>query len=166
MPVLFNADEVFAIAIRIEKNGAAFYRKVAAQQAGDAARVDYLSKLAAMEDEHQQTFEAMRRELSAAEAPAQSTDLYNEGQLFLAAIADGYPLEGAPSVAESLTGDETMEQILKIAIGLEKKSILFYLGMKDVVPEDRGRDKLDAIIGEEKAHVVGLTAELKKLAAA
>ena len=57
-----------------------------------------------------------------------------------------------------------MEEILRIALDLEKKAILFYLGLKDVVPENLGKDKIDRIIDEEKSHVVTLTQELKKLA--
>jgi hypothetical protein len=35
--------------------------------------------------------------------------------------------------------------------------------MKDVVPANLGRDKVDFIIEEEKQHLVTLTAELKKI---
>jgi rubrerythrin len=103
----------------------------------------------------------MRAQYAAAN-PSQTSDLYNEGSMFLSAIADGYPIEGSPSIAADLNGEETMEQILEIAVDLEKKAILFYLGMKDVVPENLGRDKLDEIINEEKSHVVLLMKELKK----
>ena len=54
---------------------------------------------------------------------------------------------------------------LRLAIGLEKDAVLFYLGMKDVVPENLGKGKVDFIIEEEKQHLVTLTAELKKLKA-
>ena len=46
---------------------------------------------------------------------------------YLAAMADTMGGEGSPSVADSLTGDETLEEILRTAVGLEKDSILFYL---------------------------------------
>ncbi len=49
-----------------------------------------------------------------------------------------------------LTGDETMVQVIDTAIGLEKESILFYLGLKDIVPPKLGRVKIDEIIEEEK----------------
>lgn len=42
-----------------------------------------------------------------------------------------------------------MKSILKAAITAEKESIVFYLGMKDMVPEEYGKDKLDKIIREE-----------------
>lgn len=162
MATLFNSDEVFAIAVQIEKNGAEFYRAVSGNQT-DPEKKAYLDKLALMEDEHVRIFSEMRSEMAGDAQSSETTDLYNEGGLFLASIAGGYPVEGAPSVADSLTGNETMEEILNIAIDLEKKSILFYLGLKDVVPENLGRDKVDGIIAEEKSHVVSLVNELKKL---
>jgi len=51
----FNVDEVLEMAIRIESNGAAFYRKAAGMQS-DAKKRKFLEGLAAMEDQHQKTF--------------------------------------------------------------------------------------------------------------
>jgi rubrerythrin len=56
-----------------------------------------------------------------------------------------------------------MEKILKAAIEAEKDSIVFYLGMKNAVPEDLGRTRLDDIIKEEMNHVRLLSRELVKL---
>ncbi len=50
----------------------------------------------------------------------------------------------------------------KPAIGLEKESILFYLGLKDMVPPKYGQEKLDQIIHEEQRHVTQLSAFRKK----
>jgi hypothetical protein len=57
----------------------------------------------------------------------------------------------------------SMEEILKSAIEAEKDSIIFYLGMRDLVPEKSGKDKIDAIIGEEKKHIQLLSKELVSL---
>ena len=46
-----------------------------------------------------------------------------------------------------------MEEILKEAILAEKDSIVFYLVMKEMVPENFGKSKIDAIIKEEMAHI-------------
>jgi rubrerythrin len=160
MPALFNASEVFAMAIQMEKNGAAFYRKAARQHSGE--KCDFLLKLAAMEDVHRVTFVEMREGL--AEVDIATSDLYNEGGLYLSAIAGGHRVEGSPSVADTLTGKESLADILRIAVGLEKEAILFYLGLKDVVPPEFGKEKLDHIIGEEKKHVVILTEQLRQVA--
>jgi len=162
MAIRFNADEILQMAIRIEQNGAAFYRKAAQKKKGQDG-FDFLLKLAEMEEEHERTFATMRDELDEREAEATTWDPFGETALYLEAMADGHPGEGAPSVADSLTGEETLPEILRTAIGLEKESILFYLGLRDMVPQGFGRDRVDRIIDEERSHIVTLTKELKGL---
>ena len=155
MPYDFTADEIFAMAIQIEENGARFYRRAAELQS-DAEQRSMLEKLAAMEVTHKSTFEKMRSRLSAAEKTPTVFDPDNEAVLYLAAMADKHGGEGSPDAAASLTGRESMAEIINIAIGLEKDSILFYLGMKDLVPPKYGQDKLDEIINEERRHIIQL----------
>ncbi|MFY9705943.1 MAG: rubrerythrin, partial [Desulfobacterales bacterium] len=57
----------------------------------------------------------------------------------------------------------SMEKILKAAIEAEKDSIVFYLGMKNAVPEKLGRDRIEAIIKEEMGHIRLLSRELAQL---
>lgn len=158
MSIKFNADEIFAMAVQIERNGKAFYEKAADMQPDDATR-DYFMSLVEMERRHVATFEEMREQLGGS---GETMDLYDEAGQYLDAMADGQLVEGAPRITATLTGKETIEDILRLAIGLEKDAVLFYLGMKDVVPGNLGRDQVDLIIEEEKQHIVTLTAELRK----
>ena len=161
MSYRFNADEVFEMAIRIEENGAAFYRKAAKLQK-DSSDKAFLESLARMEDKHKAGFESMRKQISEAEKTQTVFDPNGEAALYLAAMADAHGGEGDPDLLETFTGRETIEEIITTAIGLEKESILFYVGIRDSVPEDFGREKIDAIIREEQKHVVQLNAFLKK----
>jgi rubrerythrin len=56
-----------------------------------------------------------------------------------------------------------MEEILKAAIVAEKDSIIFYLGLKNAVPERLGGEKIDIIIEEEMSHITLLSNELLAL---
>ena len=161
----FNAAEVFKMAVRIEEGGAAFYRKAAELQA-DEENKKFLEKLAAMEDTHKSSFLKMSDDVKDAEKSAQVFDPNGEAEMYLAAMADTHGGEGSPSAADALTGNETMEEILKTAIGLEKESILFYLGIKDMVPAKLGQSKVDDIIEEERKHVIQLSGMLKKIKSA
>ena len=158
----FNADEVFEMAIRAEQNGAAFYRRAAQLNAG-RGNIEFLEKLAAMEDAHEKVFAHMRTGLSEREKEQIVYDQYDEGSLYLAATADAHGGEGSPAVTKELTGEETMEQILQMAIELEQKSILFYLGLRDMVPEKLGKSRIDSIIDEEKKHVATLMRERERI---
>ncbi len=157
----FNAAEVFDMAIKIEANGAAFYRK-AAQLQKDEADKKFLETLAKMEDRHQAVFEELKTTLSGAEKDQTVFDPQEELTLYLNAMADAHGGEGDPDVVDSFTGEETMTEIVAIAIGLEKESILFYVGLKDMVPPKFGREKIDQIIKEETQHVAQLKGYLRK----
>ncbi|MBF0112509.1 MAG: ferritin family protein [Desulfamplus sp.] len=158
----FNADEIFAVAIKIEENGAAFYRKAASLQK-DEENQKFLQQLAKVEDNHKTSFEKMRKELSEMDKSSTVFDPQDELGLYLSAMADAHGGEGDPKVTESLTENQPMKDILNIAIGLEKESILFYLGIKNLLPPKYGQEKIDDIIKEEQRHIAQLNTFLKKL---
>lgn len=162
MSVNFNADEVFEMAEQIERNGAKFYREAASNIAGQEMK-DMFLNMAAMEDGHLQTFQAMRKELAAQEKGQTAFDPHNEASLYLQTMADGKGSEGMKSSTEKLTGKESAQELLEIAIGAEKNSVLFYVGLKDLVTAKAGRDKVEAIIREEVRHVADLRRQLTAL---
>jgi len=152
----FNADEILQMAVQIEKNGAAFYRECAGN-VNDPEAVNLLKDLAAMEDEHEKTFAGIRSELSAQEKKSATFDPNGEAVLYLKALAD------TRVFFEKTIDTSNMEEILKAAITAEKDSIVFYLGMKDLVPETLGTQRVDAIIKEEMSHIKLLSKELMAL---
>jgi len=154
MSIDFNADEVFEMAEQIERNGAKFYRK-AADKTSDAATKQELLDLAEMEDQHEKTFAAMRSELSGPEMAVTVFDPEGDAGRYLRAMADGHVFD-LSDPSEKLAGDESREDVLHMAIGLEQDSIVFYLGMKDMVAGSLGKDRIDGIIKEEMYHVVTL----------
>jgi rubrerythrin len=158
MAIRFNADEILEIAEQIERNGADFYRAAARRAADDRSR-DLFLDLARMEDEHERTFKGMRARFTAA-VQDNAYDPDNEAVLYLQAFAGGhvFPVDAKP--ADALKGRETVEQILREAIGLEKDSIVFYLGVKDVLRKGKDQQALEAIISEEKRHVTALSRQL------
>ena len=164
MSIRFSADEIFEMAEEIERNGAKFYRK-AAEGAADNETRRYLLDMAAMEDGHFQTFAEMREQLSDAEREVVTYDPENEAALYLDAMADSHGTEGKKSVTEELTGNESITEIVSIAIGAEKDSVVFYSGLKSLVTDAAGKDKVDKIIAEELSHLASLTNKLKELRA-
>ena len=162
MGMKFNADEVLEMAVKIEQSGAVFYR-TAAEKKKDAEGIDFLKELAVMEDEHEKTFQQMRDDLSDDEKAENTYDPAGEISMYLEAMADAHGGEGSPKAADSLTGNESLAEILDIAIGLEKESILFYIGLQDMVPERLGRDKIANIIAEERSHITTLAQKIKSI---
>ena len=165
MSYYFNVDEIFEMAEQIERNGAKFYRRVSEEAVASENR-QLLLDLAAMEDEHEKIFAVMRADmLKQGQMATVDLALDPEGQaaLYLRAMADGRVFNMRADPSESLTGEETMGDILQTAIGLEKDSIVFYLGMKEMVPERLGRGKIDDIIKEEMGHITTLSGKLASL---
>jgi rubrerythrin len=155
MPVTFNADEIFEIAEQIERNGVKFYRK-AADNASDKETKQMLLEMADMEAGHLTTFEHMRRQLASRERAATVFDPDNEAYAYLQTMADTHGSEGKKSPAEELTGAESIEDILNIALNAEKDSVIYYFGLRSFVPPKAGRDKVEAIIVEEIEHITTL----------
>ena len=161
MSDVFNIDEIFEIAEQIERNGAKFYRK-AAESFDDDAK-DMLIGLAEMEDTHEKVFSKMREDFKKEKKLAESFDPDGEAVLYLRAIADGYVFKFNEDPSEKLKGSETMEDILKISIGLENDSIAFYTGIREAVPDKLGKEKIAHIISEEMGHVTTLKEKLASL---
>jgi len=162
MPITFNANEIFEMAEEMERNGAKFYRK-AAQNASDKQTKQMLLDMADMEDGHLKTFQNMREELSDREKEPTVFDPNNEAVLYLQAMAKSRGYEGRKSPDEELSGNETMKEILEIALNSEKESVVFYFGLMSLVPPKAGRDKVKAIIIEELSHITTLLNKLKSL---
>jgi len=160
--ITFNADEIFEMAEQIERNGIKFYRKAAESFSDQAVRKTLLD-LADMEAEHEKVFAGMRKEFASGNQQLMTFDPDNQAALYLQAMADGHVFDLKKDVTGQLTGQEPPEDILKTAIQAEKDSIAFYLGLKDYVPPRAGRDKVEAIIDEEKGHIVVLSQRLKDL---
>ena len=152
----FNADEIFQMAEDIERNGAKFYRD-AEKAVSDPKEKDLLNQLARMEDQHEITFSAMRKTLSEAEKAQTVFDPNDDSSLYLKALAD------TRVFFKKELDFSSMKQILKGAIEAEKDSIVFYLGMKNAVPENLGKNKIEAIIKEEMGHIRLLSKELLAL---
>lgn len=160
MGMPFSADEIFEMAEQIERNGAKFYR--AAAKKLPAIR-QVLLDLAAMEDEHEKTFAAMRVELSASEKEPLVFDPDGQAQAYLRVMADGHVFNVRIDPAKLLAEQKSAQDVLKTALGVERDSIAFYVGLRDGVSRKAGKDKVEAIIKEEMSHIVILSQKLAEL---
>jgi rubrerythrin len=159
MESAFSANEVFEIAKRIEKNGGRFYR-LAAEKFDDEKTYGLLMGLARMEDEHEKVFAALAEIMTDQERENQGGEVNPQALAYLHALADSYMFSKEQGAEDLIHGLETIEEILQKSIGLEKDSIILYLGLKDAVPQDLGKDRIEDIIREEMQHITTLTRHL------
>jgi rubrerythrin len=120
-----------------------------------------------MEVEHEKTFVSLRASLSDQEKEKTVFDPEDESVLYLKALADSriFLKKDIPDVLSNMnqTEKDFAKKIINYAMGAEKDSIVFYLGMKELVPENLGKDKIDQIIKEEMSHIRLLGKELAKI---
>jgi rubrerythrin len=152
----FNADDIFEMAEQMERNGIKFYTTAAKSVSDDDAK-NLLLEFADMEKEHEKIFSEMRKELSSDEKQKTVFDPQGEAVYYLRALADTRVFFDKKIDVSSL------ENILKDAIQAEKDSIVFYLGMKEAVPEGLGKGRLDNIIKEEMGHIRMLSGKLVQI---
>ncbi len=166
MSLDFNADEIFEIACQIERNGAAFYREMS-DKISIAPVQKMLLDFAGMEEAHEKIFAAMRKDLKGTEKGATVFDPEGETALYLRAMADVHVFDTQAEedflLQDALSDEAKARKVLRAAINREWGSISLYLGMKDMVPEKLGKDKIDGIIKEEMKHVRLLTNSLTSL---
>ena len=162
----FNADEIYQMAEQIEVNGENFYREMA-EQVSDAEIRKLFLDFAAMEVGHKVVFSSMRQALAGKDRGQTVFDPEGEAALYLGALADqrvfGKGTEDAFTLSENLNEDEKLKKIFWAAAGREKESIVFYLGMKDLVRDDLGKNKIDDIIHEEMKHLRILSHKIASL---
>jgi rubrerythrin len=156
MGVDFNADEILGMAEQIERNGARFYEKAAEVVVDTGVRKLFLD-LVVWERGHEKIFAAMRADLTEREREQTVFDPDREISLYLRAMADGHVFDVRREPAALLSGKETVEEILRLAIGLEKDSIIFYLGLKEFTQGKAGNEKIDGIVKEEMKHIAFLS---------
>ena len=160
MVMPFNADEVFEMAEQIERNGSIFYRAAAEKF---PAMSEILLGLAKMEDEHQRTFANMRADLSGTEVEETVFDPDDQAQMYLRVMADGNVCDTKADPVDKLADCQTAQDVLNVAIGLEKDSIAFYVGLQASISPRPGKDEVGSLISEEIKHIALLSEKLDAL---
>ena len=157
MAVFFSGKELIDIAIRIEKNGAAFYDALV-DATGDATVRETYRYLAGQERQHLETFRGMYGsggDYRLAGSCSPDTEQY------LRVLVDAVAFTDDRVVRDMATKARNNTEALEIALGAEKDTILFYYEMRELVRES-DRNVVDRVIAEEKSHMRQL-ADLKRI---
>ncbi len=166
-----NLNDVFDMAIQIERDAGAFYAAAADKATfADAGKV--LHEMAVMEVEHEQIFSALKTSHqnrisgtagknagNTAGNTAKKNSGHHEGISTARLLASGIKED----LASRFTGWESCEQILNLAIGFERDTIVFLVNMKQLLVDPADRSRIDELILEEMGHVIKLSSQLAKL---
>jgi rubrerythrin len=153
--------EALAAAVKVEEAGIAFY-KAAALNAIDPAAATLFLKLAEFEEQHRGYFTALGKRLENKESLF-AGDARGEFAASLAEMAASGVFDLKRDIGDFFIGRETPRSVVKTAIGMEKDSIVFYLGLEQAMTDPVEAKKLSAVIGEEMRHISVLAALLKQM---
>lgn len=150
---LFQAAEVLDMAIEIERKGLAFYHGCAAARA-DERVAEVFEYAAEQEQRHLELFTRMKRDLDRYTLPESypgETLAYIRGLIGKTAFGS---VDEAACAAEAMTD---VGAALAMAVELERSSIAFYSGLRELVRASE-RVVVDEIIVEEHRHIRRLLA--------
>jgi rubrerythrin len=156
------ANEVFEIAELIEKNGATFYR-TAAKNAEYKEAKSLLLRLARKENDHKKHIELLKEQYASEHNDFRAYHDDPDSIRYLHAIADSHVFNIEDPVTKHLTGSEPLDKILLTALNFEKDTIVYFLGLKNIIKEEMSRSQVDKIIYEEVGHIGELFDMLRKV---
>ncbi|MBN1766166.1 MAG: ferritin family protein [Sedimentisphaerales bacterium] len=156
----FSLSEVFRMAEEIERNGAQFYAQ-AAESVKDQLAKDVFLNLRDKEKQHEKTF-ADWREYFCSLDDTHLLDPDGQVQMYLQAVADNHVFNLHKNVTQLLASVQTTRGALRLAIGFEKDTIVFFAALKDAVT-DENRPKVELLIAEEIEHIRQLNDTIKQL---
>ena len=111
-------------------------------------------------DINEAVFRSLRERLVPYDARISVYDKDDLVALHLQALANREVFIASQDASDVLKGNESMSDIVKMAIAKEWDSILFYSAIRDLMESDADRTALDDVIREEEAHVKDLQESL------
>ena len=153
----FNPSEIYQFAIKIEENGENFYNSMATKLDNDKV-IDLFKYLAKEEVGHKATFTKLLANFQDYQPSESYQDEYFQ---YLQAYAENLVFNFGKFDSEMAKVD-TIEDAFQFAIGKELDTIAYFREMKELVPEGE-KEKIEAILEEERKHVVLLTEKKKEI---
>jgi rubrerythrin len=153
----FNAGEVFKIALQIEDNGRRFYEEASAGPFPDNMRLIF-KELGAEETAHKTIFQKLMNALPPEAKKEAVWDPDNELDQYLKMMADEHVFRQKPEViSEKLKAVGTSAEAVKMAMGFERDTIVFFLELMSVSDGFESQGEIKKLVDEERKHLKKLT---------
>lgn len=152
MANIFAGSEIVEIGVQIEKNGRDFYNALVKQSKNSKA-IQIFKYLAGEEEKHIVVFQKILDSVEKYEPPESYPGEYFA---YMNALASEYIFtqkDKGKEIAKKIKSDK---QAVDKGIGFEKDSIIFYEGMKKVVPA-YDHKILAELISQEQSHLMQLS---------
>ena len=148
----YNITEVLEMAVQTEKLGFQFYTSMAEKFKNDAELAKLFTTLASKERNHEKTFSDLKNMVSrSGPEPVEWQEVSN----YMRAFVESEFFLGRGKSLPSMDHLKTAKDAVRFAIGFEKETLLYFLGLRGVVKE---KEVVDEVINEEKSHIMWLAA--------
>jgi rubrerythrin len=147
--VSFSVREVVEQAVQTEKLGNEFYTKMAQKFQNHNELKKLFELLASHEVKHGTSFAALKNKLL-----EEDPEGWEEVTLYLKAIVDSEFFLGKDKCLPSLDHVKTAAESIDFALCFERETLLYYYTLREALKE---KEIIDAIIKEEKSHIVWLS---------
>ncbi len=151
--IKYSVREVVEQAVQAEKLGQEFYMKMAEKFHDKAELRKLFELLAAHEIKHGESFAELGSQLK-----DEKPEGWDEVALYLRAVVDSEFFLGKDKCLPSLEHVKTSSEAIVFALCFERETLLYYYTLREALKE---KDIVDAIIREEKSHIVWLN-DLKR----
>lgn len=145
----FSISEVIEQAIQTEELGYEFYTRMAKRFEEHEGLQRLFNTLALKELQHKNTFTKLK-EITGESEPED----WEEVIPYFRAMTESEFFLGKGKSLPSMDGIKTPHDAVRFAIGFEKETLLYFLGIRDAVKE---KEVVDEIIHEERNHIMWLS---------
>ena len=158
MSMLMSEQEIFSMAMEIEKSGKAFYNTIVGSAPDEKTR-ELFSFLAGEEQRHFDYFQKLSK--MSGNLIIQDEDWQDISE-YIKATTDSRFFIGEDKAIQAAKNVNGIEEAINIAISFEKDTLLFFYELLNVTPEG-SKDAAQKIVDEEKRHILLLTEKRKEL---
>jgi len=149
MKETFSITEIIEQAIQTEELGYEFYTRMAKRFEGDEGLQRLFNTLALKELQHKNTFAELKGMTGETEPEG-----WEEAIPYFRAMTESEFFLGRDKSLPSLEGIKTTRDAVRFAINFEKETLLYFIGMREMVKE---KEVVDEIIHEERNHIAWLS---------
>jgi rubrerythrin len=155
---IFAGSEIVELGIQIEKIGQDFYNTLSGQTRNDKAK-ELFKFLAGEEARHIQVFQKILEKTTKYEPAGLDADDY---YAYMNALASEHVFTQKDKGAEIAKKIKSDSEAVQTGIGFEEDSIVFYQGIKKIIPQ-YDQKVVDELIVQEEQHLkqlIGLKSKL------
>ena len=147
--VKYSVRELVEMAVQTERLGYAFYTEVAEKFKDNDALHELFATLARKEKGHERVFSALLSKVGTADLEGPE-----EVASYMRALVEREFFLGSDKSLPSLERVGTVRDAVDFALGFEKETLLYFVGLQGIVAE---KGIVQEIIDEEQSHIAWLS---------